>query len=95
MKITVEFLSLPNVAKLVGGKSISHDFAGGSIQDLIGEVAGKHGKQVSDFLLGPDGNLDANFRVVLNKVEWLYHDQLDRPLQDGVIVTLAMLVGGG
>jgi len=95
MKITVEFLSLPNVAKLVGGKSISHDFAGGTIQDLIGEVARKHGKQVSDFLLGPGGNLDANFRVILNKVEWLNHDQLDRALKDGDTITIAMLVGGG
>jgi hypothetical protein len=95
MKITVEFLSLPNIAKLVGGKSISHDFPGGSIQQLIGEVAKKHGKKVSDFLLGPDGRLDAGFRVVLNKQEWLNHDQLDRPVQDGDIVTIAMLVGGG
>ena len=95
MKITVEFLSLPNVAKQVGGKSISHDFSGGSIQQLIGEVAGKYGKRVSDFLLGPDGRLDADFRVVLNKQEWLNHDQLDRELNEGDIVTIAMLVGGG
>jgi molybdopterin converting factor small subunit len=95
MKITIEFLSLPNIAKLVGGKSISHDFAGGSIQQLIGEVAKKHSKQVSDFLLGPDGSLDTGFRVVLNKREWLSHDQLDRQLNDGDTVTIAMLVGGG
>ena len=95
MKITVEFLSLPNVAKQVGGKSISHDFSGGSVQKLIGEVAARYGKQVSDFLLGPDGRLDADFRVVLNKQEWLNHDQLDRELKDGDIVTIAMLVGGG
>ena len=95
MKVTVEFLSLPNIAKQVGGKSISHDFAGGSIQELIGEVARKYGKQVSDFLLGPDGRLDTDFRVVLNKREWLNHDQLDRTLKDGDTVTIAMLVGGG
>jgi hypothetical protein len=95
MKITVEFLSLPNIAKLVGGKSTSHDFSGGSIQDLIGEVAKKHGQQVSDFLLDPNGRLDAGFRVVLNKQEWLNHDQLGRTLEDGDIVTIAMLVGGG
>jgi len=95
MKITVEFLSLPNIAKLVGGKSVSHDFLGGSIQDLIGEFANKYGKRVSDFLLAPDGRLDAGFRVVLNQKEWLTHDQLDRPLEEGDTVTIAMLVGGG
>jgi molybdopterin converting factor small subunit len=95
MRITVEFLSLPNIAKLVGGKSISHDFAGGTIQDLIGEVARKHGKKVSDFLLDDAGRLDAGFRVVLNKREWLTHGQLDRSVQDGDVVTIAMLVGGG
>ena len=95
MKITVEFLSLPNVAKQVGGKSISHDFSGGTIHKLIGEVAGKYGKAVSDFLLGPDGRLDNDFRVVLNKLEWLNQDQLDRELKDGDTVTIAMLVGGG
>jgi molybdopterin converting factor small subunit len=95
MRITVEFLSLPNIAKLVGGKSVLVDFPGGSIQQLIGEVAGKYGEKVSDFLLGPDGRLDNDFRVVLNKKEWLNHQQLDRQLQEGDIVTITMLVGGG
>jgi molybdopterin converting factor small subunit len=95
MKVTVEFLSLPNVVKLVGGKSLSHDFSGGSIQELIGEVAGKYGKKVRDFLLDESGQLAADFRVVLNKQKWLNPDQLDQPVQDGDVVTIAMLVGGG
>lgn len=95
MKITVEFLSLPNVVKMVGGKLATHDFPGGTIQELIGEVTGKYGKKVRDFLLDDTGRLDSNFRVVLNKQEWLNHDQLDRAVQDGDIVTIAMLVGGG
>jgi hypothetical protein len=95
MKVTVEFLSLPNIAKLVGGKSIPHDFAGGTIQELIGEVAGKHGKKVSDFLLDESGQLAPDFRVVLNKQKWLNPDQLDQPVQDGDVITIAMLVGGG
>jgi molybdopterin converting factor small subunit len=95
MKITVEFLSLPNVVKMVGGRSVTHNFSGGSIQELVGEVAAKYGKQVRDFLLDDTGRLDANFRVVLNKREWLNHDQLGRRLEDGDVVTIAMLVGGG
>jgi molybdopterin converting factor small subunit len=95
MKVTVEFLSLPNVAKMIGSKSVNLDFPGGTIHDLIKEITGKYGKKVSDFLLDQDGRLDANFRVVLNKQEWLNHDQLDRAVQDGDVVTIAMLVGGG
>jgi molybdopterin converting factor small subunit len=95
MKVTVEFLSLPNVAKMIGGKSVAHDFTGGTIQELVGEVAAKYGKPVREFLLDESGRLDAGFRVVLNKQEWLNHDQLDRAVQDGDIVTIAMLVGGG
>jgi molybdopterin converting factor small subunit len=95
MKITVEFLSLPNVVKMVGGKSVTHDFSGGTIQDLVGEVAAKYGQPVRDFLLDDTGRLDTGFRVVLNKREWLTHEQLDRTLEDGDVVTIAMLVGGG
>jgi molybdopterin converting factor small subunit len=95
MKVTVEFLSLPNVVKMIGSKSVTLDFEGGTIDELIGEVTAKYGKQVREFLLDETGRLDANFRVVLNKQEWLDQDQLDRAVQDGDIVTIAMLVGGG
>ena len=95
MAITVEFLSLPNVAKMVGSKTISMDYTGQSVEDLVLQVAGKYGKDVQKFLLDETGKLDMSFRVLCNKVEWIYSDQMQRLLKDGDHVTIMMLVAGG
>jgi molybdopterin converting factor small subunit len=95
MAITVEFLSLPNVAKMVGGKTITMDYSHQNIESLIREVAEKYGKDVKKFLLDDSGRLDMAFRVVRNKEEWLQSDQMQMPLQDGDRITILMLVAGG
>ena len=95
MKIRVEFLSLPLVVKLTGSKSISIDFAGGNVGELIDEIVRRYGPQLRKFLLDDDGKLDAVFRIVLNQSDWLKDDRLQRQLADGDQVTIAMLVGGG
>ena len=94
-EVIVEFLSLPNVVKLVGSKSITLDFRGQTVDELVRDVAGRYGKKVQSFLLDESGRLDTHFRVVLNKKEWLKRDQLDRTLIEGDRVTIGMLVGGG
>ena len=58
MKITVEFLSLPNVVKMIGSKSVVLDFSGTTVNDLVREVAEKYGRDVQKFLLDETGNLD-------------------------------------
>lgn len=95
MKVTVEFLSLPNLAKMVGARFLEVDFPGGTAAELVRHLAGERAGRLRDFLLGEDGELDATLRVVLNRREWLRRDQLDRPLQEGDRVAIAMLVGGG
>ena len=95
MAITVEFVSLPNVVKMVGSKTITMDFSGQTVEELILEVAEKCGKDVKKFLLDETGSLDMMFRVVCNKDEWLHRDQLQRSLRDGDRVTIMMLVAGG
>ena len=95
MKITVSFLSAPNAAKAAGGKSVTFDVTGRTISDLIGELCDRHGEPLRRYLLDDSGRLDLSFRVVLGTGEWLTRDQLDRPLNDGDQVTIAMLVGGG
>jgi molybdopterin converting factor small subunit len=95
MAITVEFLSLPNVAKMVGSKIISMEYAEQTVEDLILQVAGKYGRDVQKFLLDETGKLDMSFRVLCNKVEWIYSDQMQRLLQDGDHITIMMLVAGG
>jgi molybdopterin converting factor small subunit len=95
MKITVEFLSLPNVVKKVGSKMVVLDFSGNTVNDLISEVARKYGRDVEKFLLDESGRLDMTLSVAINQQEWIRHGQFDRPLQDGDRVTIMMLVAGG
>jgi molybdopterin converting factor small subunit len=95
MKVTVEFLSLPNVAKMVGGKTIEMDFSGTSVNDLVRELAEKYGGDVRRFLLDETGQLDTSFGLTLNGQEWIRRNQMNRPLRDGDKVTILMLVGGG
>ena len=95
MKITVEFLSLPNVAKMVGARTITMDFSGRTVDDLIHQVADRYGARVRQFLLDETGQLDPTLKVTVNKQDWIPRDQMDRPLGDGDNVTILMLVSGG
>jgi len=96
MAISVEFLSLPNVVRMVGGKTITMDFSGQTVESLIRQVAEKYGKKVEKFLLDESGRPDLmTFRILLNKEEWIQSGQLQKQLQDGDRVTVMMLVAGG
>ena len=95
MKVTVEFLSLPVITRIVGGKSVTLPFQGRNIDDLIAEIVKKYGEDVRRFLLDDSGKLDMTLKLLLNKKQWITREQTDTPLKDGDIVTIMMLVGGG
>ncbi len=95
MKISVEFLSLPIVTKIVGGKSLSLNFSGQTIDDLINEIVNKYGEKVRRFFLDESGKLDRVFKILLNKKEWISRDQMNKTLKEGDQVTIMMLIGGG
>jgi molybdopterin converting factor small subunit len=95
MKITVEFLSLPNVAKMVGSKTVVLDFPGTTVNELVREVAAKYGEKVQKFLLDESGHLDMSLGLMLNQKEWVRHNEMDRPLHDGDRVTIMILAAGG
>jgi molybdopterin converting factor small subunit len=95
MAITVEFVSLPIVVKMIGSKTITMDYSGQTVQELVHQVADKYGKDVARFLLDEKGQMDMTLKVVCNKEEWLKPDQMQRPLEDGDRVTIMMLVAGG
>jgi molybdopterin converting factor small subunit len=95
MAITVDFLSLPNVVKMVGSKTVTMDYSGQTVEGLIRQVAEKYGKDVKKFLLDETGRLDMAFRIMRNKEEWIQSDQMQTPLQDGDCLTIMMLVAGG
>ena len=95
MAITVEFLSLPNVVKMVGGKTITMDFTGQTVDELVQQITEKYGEKVKKFLLDEDGRLDMVLRVLCNKEEWIHSDQMQRPLEDGDHITIMLLAAGG
>lgn len=95
MAITVEFLSLPNVVRMVGSKTITMDYTEQTVEGLIRQVAEKYGKAVQKFLLDESGSLDMSFQVICNNEEWIYSDRMQRPLKDGDRITVMMLVAGG
>ena len=94
MKITVEFLSLPNVVKMVGSKTITVDLSGQTVGDLLHELALKHRAGVEKFLLDETGHLDMSLAMTVNK-EWVRQGQTDRTLREGDRVTFMMLAAGG
>ncbi|MBN2319601.1 MAG: MoaD/ThiS family protein [Acidobacteria bacterium] len=95
MAITVEFLSLPNIVKMVGSKTITMDFTGQTVEELILQVTEKYGSKVRQFLLDENGRLDMILKVLLNKEEWIKPDRMQRPLEDGDHVTIMLLAAGG
>ena len=95
MKITVEFLSLPNLVKMVGSKTLTVEFAGQTIRELIFELSTRYGKAIREFLLDEAGQLDMHLTIAVKKKDWIRGDQLDRVLQDGDRVTFMMLAAGG
>ena len=95
MAITVEFLSLPNVVKMVGGKTITMDFTGQTVDELVQQITEKYGEKVKKFLLDENGRLDMILRVLCNKEEWIHSDQMQKPLEDGDHITIMLLAAGG
>jgi molybdopterin converting factor small subunit len=95
MALTVEFLSLPNVVKMVGSKTITMDFTGQSVEELIRQVTEKYGRKVQQFLLDEDGKLDMMLKVLCNNEEWIREEQMQKPLRDGDRITIMLLAAGG
>ena len=95
MKIKIESLGLPALAKLIGKKT-EIDLPGGSVADLIANLVKRHGQQMRKALLDNDGKLDLTIQVMLNAEGILARDQYSkRVLKDGDKVIFLILVGGG
>lgn len=95
MKITVEFLSLPNVTKIIGSKTLLVNFSGKTIEDLLNQIVNSYGPKLGNFLLDDSGKLDMVFQVYLNRKIRIPREQMNKILKDGDQVTIMMLVGGG
>ncbi len=95
MKINVEFIGLPVLTKIIGNKSISVDFDGQTITQLISYITSLYDLEFREFLLDENGELDVSFQVLLNGEEWISHKKMNKNLNDGDRVIIMMLVAGG
>lgn len=95
MKVTVEFLSLPVLARLAGAKELEVDFPGCTVGDLLEYLCRRFGEKFRDFITDGRGGLEPTLRVMLNKSQWLGEDRLRRELSPGDRVSFMMMVGGG
>jgi len=95
MKIKIESLGLPLLAKLIGKKT-DIDLPAGTVADLVALLVKRHGREMQKALLDNDGNLDLTIQVMLNEEGILNRDQYaKRVLKDGDKVIFMILVGGG
>jgi molybdopterin converting factor small subunit len=95
MKIGLHLMALPALARAMGGKKHDLDFPGETVADLIEHLVKQHGRAAKEALLDQEGRLDPIIQILVNEKEWVVHDELDVPLQEGDSVILMLLVAGG
>ena len=95
MKITVEFLGLPNLSGILGKKS-KIEFTGGTISDLTSYLVRRYGPEVRQMLLDSDGQLDSTIQVMINDDGFITRHQLsEKPIHENDLVRFMLLAGGG
>jgi len=94
MKIYLKIL-LPVLPEAIGRKELEVEFAGETVNDLIRYLVERYGQRARQALYDEKGKLDPVVQVLLNGREWITHDRLDTPLQDGDNVVLMIMMAGG
>ena len=95
MKIQVESLGLPTLAKLIGKKTVM-EMSDGTVADLIAHIVDRSNRQARKILLDASGELDMTIQVMINDEGVLPREAYSqRPLKDGDSVKIMLLVGGG
>ena len=95
MKIQIESIGLPTLAKLIGKKS-QLEMTDGTLADLVARIVDRHRRQAGRILLDQDGQLDMAIQVMVNDEGFLPRSEYtQRILKDGDSVKFMLLVGGG
>jgi sulfur carrier protein ThiS len=95
LKIQIESIGLPTLAKLIGKKS-QLEMADGTLADLVARIVDRHRRQAGKILLDQDGQLDMAIQVMVNDEGFLPRSEYtQRILKDGDSVKFMLLVGGG
>lgn len=95
MKVQLRLMALPALAKALGGKKIEVEFPGDTVGNLVDHLVERYGHAAREALLDDEGHLDAIIQILVNEKQWVVHDDLDVPLNDGDSVILMLLVVGG
>lgn len=95
MKVQLRLMALPALARALGGKKIEVEFPGDTVADLVDYLVERYGQAARQALLDDEGDLDSIVQILINEKQWVVHDDLDVPLNDGDSVILMLLVVGG
>lgn len=95
MKIQIESIGLPTLAKLIG-KTSQVEMTDGTVADMVSHIVNRLGPPARKILLDQTGNLDLAIQVMLNDEGFLPRSEYSqRNLKDGDSVKFMLLVGGG
>ena len=95
VKITVEFLGLPNLSGAIGKKN-TIEFHGETIVDLTSHLIQRYGPKVRQMLLDSGGQLDSTIQVMINDDGFLPRRQFsEKTLEENDTVRFMLLAGGG
>lgn len=95
MKVQVEVLGLPSLARLIGKKG-ELEFSGSTVTDIVQHIVKRHGQTARKVMLDDDGRLDHVIQIMINNEGIMPRDDYDRRgLKEGDDVKFMLLVGGG
>jgi molybdopterin converting factor small subunit len=95
VKVELRLMALPALARAIGGKKVELDFPGDTVADLLDHLVQQYGDAARDALLDDEGRLDSIIQILVNEKQWVIHDELQVPLNDGDSVVFMLLVVGG
>ena len=95
MKVQIEVLGLPTLARLIGKKG-ELEFSGSTVNDIVSHIVGRHGQNARKIMLDEEGKLDHVIQIMINNEGIMPRDDYEsRKLQQGDDVKFMLLVGGG
>jgi len=95
LRVTVEFVGLPELRKTIGSKSLRVSLDRGTMGDLLSQLERMYGAPVRKSLLDSKGNIHETIQVIRNGREWLARDNPMAELRDGDRITFLLMVAGG
>lgn len=95
MKVQVEVLGLPTLARLIGKKG-ELEFKGSTVNDIVSHIIGRHGQNARKVMLDDEGKLDHVIQIMINNEGIMPRDDYgSRELKEDDDVKFMLLVGGG